>query len=77
METGKIPVDYDYKGIYYKGILTNVSGSGNIQFYHLYVDSYYKGQLQLLDRGWQFSNQDGYQPDLADYFEAVLVSLYE
>ncbi len=72
-----IPVEYEYRGQKYKGRLSQVSGSASTNFYHLYVNNFYHGQLQLLDRGWVFSNQEGWQPELADYFGDVITAWFE
>ena len=73
----KIPVEFEYQNKLYQGILAKVPGSASTQFYHVYVDHFYYGQLYETDKGWIFSNQEGWHPDLADYFEGVLISWYQ
>lgn len=46
-----IPVSFDYKGKYYEGILSDVSGAA-AKMWHLTINRYYRGQLLLLERGW-------------------------
>lgn len=50
----------------YSGELRKVSGAGNL--YHLMVKGIYQGQLVKTDTGWNFSSQQGYNPDLAKLF---------
>ena len=70
-----IPVEYEYKGVHYRGVLSYVHGTG-AHSWHLMVDNYYHGQLVYVSSRdtFQFSNQDGYQMDLAEQFGRVVLA---
>jgi hypothetical protein len=44
----EIPVEFDYKGKHYKGVLIPVSGAAN-NTYYLTIDKHYCGQLMLVE----------------------------
>jgi hypothetical protein len=67
----KIPVEFNYEGKTYKGVLSAVGGAGNKMF-HLMVNNFYCGQLFYTATGWRFSSQNGKLDHLADVFIEAL-----
>lgn len=64
---GDLSVDFTYQDKKLTGILSKVNGAAAIT-YHLLINKTYWGQLVKTERGWQFSTQDRYIPELAEYF---------
>lgn len=64
----QIPVEFDYEGKKYKGVLVSVSGAATSLF-HLMVNKYYIGQLFKIEDGWRFSSQSG----KLDHLESVFI----
>ena len=69
-----IPVEFEYNGKPFKGILKRVSGGGSTGHYHLMISNKYFGQLvQSQKYGWQFtSNNDDFMKAMAPWFEELI-----
>lgn len=82
MNSNDIPVEFDYKNVHYKGLLTSVMGAGS-KAYYLMIDGFYRGKLNWVEdiegKGlprdpanikykWRFTSQTGEFEELNDFF---------
>lgn len=54
MPTDKIPIEFEYEGIHFKGFFDRVAGAGNNLLYHLTLYRYHYGQLWKTAQGWRW-----------------------
>jgi hypothetical protein len=64
------------KGKHYEGTFSEVSGAA-AKMWHLTINSYHRGQLHLLERGWVFFSNSGDFEELAGYFGDIVMLWYE
>lgn len=70
------PISFEYRGEKYTGVFTRVSGAGSTAYFHLMINNYYRGQFFYSEASqkWTFGSNNGMFEDLADFFEAFLIS---
>jgi hypothetical protein len=77
MAIDRIPVEFEYEGKVYQGVLTPVNGMA-AQVWFLMVDKFYWGDLMYTDNiGWRFHEQKPRVAHLEDYFVSVVLAWYE
>jgi hypothetical protein len=69
-----VPISFQYGQKLYSGTFHIVCGTGHEYVWHLYLNSFYYGNLQYTDR-WVFSGSD-FQC-LADFFGDYLTAWYQ
>jgi hypothetical protein len=63
-----IPVEFEFDGALHAGVLAKISGSGDTNTYHLYVNNYYWGQLWKVNGKWKHAHPKINLDHLAEEF---------
>jgi hypothetical protein len=73
----KLPIEFEYEGIYFKGHFSDVSGAGSSSMFHLTINGLYYGQFWKTAQGdWKFSSNDRMFEEqyMVDFFTNVVES---
>jgi hypothetical protein len=74
----KVPITFECNGKKYSGYFSEIHGAGS-NVWHLNIDKYYSGSLQLSNDKWVFhaGPKDRELAELADFFGNYLTAWYE
>lgn len=73
---GEIPVQFDYKGETFRGVLSSVKGAGAPTYYLNDILNFYHGQLvySQYQKKWRFTSQAGKFEDVESYFVELVIA---
>ena len=71
----KIPIEFEYEGQSYSGNFTIANGMGSSAILQLYIDHFYKGQLNFTEHfSWQWSSNKDYFKGMDEYFGSYAIA---